>query len=196
MSSRCITTCSLRVAVFVACCLFLCAACGRCGFGSYYTHGINQYSGDGTISDTSQSSGLFGTRGYVVEFPKFDLGEKYEKRFRLMRLPKLGSAEAEIRLIVNDPTVEKHKETLTGKIAIKLSDSSGREIAGYNKKISDLIWSSPIHDHTGHALYDVDHSDFVPRSDETYTLTVSYEPDPTLISHTAYIYVWCGCGGS
>src|SRR5205823_4911261 len=120
-SSPCITTCNLRVAVFVTCCLFLCASCGRCGFGSYYTHGINQYTGDGKISDASQSSGLFGTHGYVVEFPKFDLGEKYEKRFRLTRLPELGRANAEIRLVIEDPTVEKRKETLTGTLAIKLS---------------------------------------------------------------------------
>jgi hypothetical protein len=163
--------------------------------------GFRQYRGDGIIADNSQPSGLFGTRGYVVEFPKFDLGAGYEKQFKLTRLPALGRAPAEIRLVVEEPfnatrVDELRRSAVTGTLAIKLSDSSGKEVAGYSARLSDLIWSSPIHDHVGYALYDLDHSEFVPRTEETYTLSISYSPDPTLRSKTGYFYVWCGCGGS
>ena len=187
--------------IFSLCCLALFTSCGRCGFGSYYTHGIRHYEGDGTIVDNSQPSGAFGTRGYVVEFPKFDLGSRYERQFRLAHLPTLGSAPAEIRFVIEEPydnlaVDDLRKNAATGAVLIKLLDSTGRQVTGFSAKLSDLIWSSPIHDHVGYALYELDHSEFVPRSNETYTLSVSYSPDSTLRSKTGYFYVWCGCGGS
>ena len=178
------------------CCLLTFTSCGRCGWGGYYRHGIQQYTGDGVISDASQSSGGLGSRGYVVEFPKFDLGADYERQFKLAGLPTLGSAPAEIRLVVEDATLENQKNSLAAKIVIKLLESSGRQVAGYTAKLSDLIWSSPIHDHAGSALYELNHSEFVPRTDEIYTLSVSYIADTALQSKNGYIYVWCGCGGS
>ena len=172
--------------------------CPRLGGGG--GGGIKEMASDntlgGVLSDTSQPSGLFGSRGYVVDFPKFDLGTKYERQFRLAGLPTLGNAPAEIRLVVEDTTLQNQKDSLAAKIAIMLLDSSGRQVAGYTAKLSDLIWSSPIHDHVGGALYELDHSEFVPRTDEIYTLSISYIPDTALHSKSGYIYVWCGCGGS
>jgi hypothetical protein len=187
--------------IFSLCCLLLFTSCGRCGFGSYYTQGIRHYQGDGTISDNSQPSGLFGTRGYIVEFPKFDLGSRYERQFRLSHLPTLGSAAAEIRFVVEEPldmtrVDELRASAVTGAVTVKLFDSAGRQVTGYSAKLSDLIWSGPVHDHVGYALYELDHSEFVPHTDETYTLSVSYSPESTLRSKTGYFYVWCGCGGS
>lgn len=183
------------------CCLVVCTGCGRCGWGNYYRDGIQHYGGDGRIADASQSSGLFGTRGYVVEFPKFDLGSPYQRQFKLVGLPTLGHARADIAFVIEEPFLatrvdELRRSVVDGAVNIKLSDSSGRQVAGYSAKLSDLIWSSPIHDHVGYALYQLDHSEFLPRSEETYTLTISYSPDSTLRSKQGYLYVSCLCGGS
>ena len=190
--------------VLLLCYLLVCTGCGRCGFGGYYRDGIQHYAGDGRIADASQSSGLFdlfGTRGYIVEFPKFDLGSAYQRQFKLVGLPTLGNARAEIRFVVEEPFLatqvdELRRSAINGAVNIKLSDSSGRQVAGYSAKLSDLIWSSPIHDHVGYALYQLDHSEFLPRTGETYTLSISYSPDSTLRSKQGYLYVSCLCGGS
>src|ERR1700726_2894870 len=112
-------------------------ACGKCGWGTYYIHGLGGYAGDGVITDTSQPSGLFGTRGYVVDFPKFDPRRPYQATYRFSGLPTLGRAKAEIDLMIEDPTgfrghlvseIDRFKETLTGTLTCSLVDSSGRVV--------------------------------------------------------------------
>jgi hypothetical protein len=181
--------------VFLFCIVAL-SGCGRCGGGSYYTKGIHEYSGDGVIRDISQPSGLFGTRGYAIEFPSFDLGQEHEATYHLSGLPKLGNAQAQICLLINDPSVEPLKATLTAKVMCSLTDAAGRTIATFESPLKQLIWSSPIHDRFGYDLYDLDKSFFVPQPGEKYTLHVKYLGDRALSSKTGLIYVWCGCGGS
>lgn len=192
-------------AILLLCCIWLCAACGRCGFGSYYTRGLKQYSGDGAISDTSQSGGLFGTNGYIVDFPKFDLGTPHRATYRFTGLPSLGSAKAEIELMIDDPTgyrghlvsdVDKFRDTLKAIVTLSLVDSSGRTIAKFESPLKNLIWSSPIHDRSGYALYDLENSFFPPRSGANYALTIDYSGDSSLAGQQGAVDIWCGCGGS
>lgn len=184
------------------CCLWLCAACGRCGWGSYYSHGLKQYSGDGKISDTSQSSGLFGTNGYIVDFPEFDLGAAHRATYHLAGLPSLGGANAEIALMIKDPKgwsatdVDELRDRTTATFKCSLVDSSGKVVTTFETPLKKLIWSSPIHDRSGYALYDLDKSFFLPRSDANYTLSIEYSGDSSLGGEQGAVYIWCGCGGS
>ena len=188
--------------ILLFCCLCLCAACGKCGWGSYYTHGLKQYSGDGTISDTSQSSGLFGSRGYIVDFPGFDLGSAHHATYHLSGLPSLGWAKAEIELTINDPKgysatdVDELRHRTTGTFKCSLLESSGKVVATFETPLKNLIWSSPIHDRSGYALYDLDKSFFLPRSGTNYTLTIEYSGDSSLAGQHGAVDIWCGCGGS
>ena len=188
--------------LLLLCCLWLCAACGRCGWGSYYSRGLKQYSGDGTISDTSQSSGLFGTNGYIVDFPGFDLGAAHQATYHLAGLPSLGRANAEITLMINDPKgfsatdVDELRDRTTATFKCSLVDSSGKVVTTFETPLKNLIWSSPIHDRTGYALYDLDKSFFTPKSDANYTLRIEYSGESSLRGEQGAVYIWCGCGGS
>src|SRR2546430_711776 len=44
----------------------LLSSCAPHGSGTYFTSGIRDYTGDGTIQDTSQRGGFFPTRSYMV----------------------------------------------------------------------------------------------------------------------------------
>lgn len=191
----------LNILSLCACSLAL-SSCGRCGFGTYYTNGVRKYSGDGVISDASQPSGLFGSRGYIIDFPKFDLGEKYRATYHLSGTPTLGSAKAEIVLLIDEPAgfsasrADQFKDAAIGNLRCSLADSSGRLITHFETPLRDLIWSSPIHDRSGYALYDLDRSLFIPDSSANYTLTIDYSGDTKLAGRKGAVYVWCGCGGS
>jgi len=178
-------------------------ACGRCGWGTYYLNGTRSYSGDGTISDASVPSGFFGTRGYVIDFPTFDLGQRFEASYHLSGVPTLGvRAPAEISMMVDDPrgflasSVDSLKDMFKAILKCSLSDSSGAVITKFEAPLNSLIWSSPIHGRSGYALYELHKSFFVPNSKEKYTLTIEYSGDPGLSGKTASIYLWCACGGS
>src|SRR5437016_1889269 len=101
-------------------------SCGRCGWGTYYLRGTQSYSGDGVISDVSQPGGLFGTRAYIIDFPKFDLGQRYTATYHFSGNPTLGWAKAEIALMIEDPngwvggTVDGLKEASKGTLKCSL----------------------------------------------------------------------------
>lgn len=172
------------------------SGCGRCGWGTYYRRGINGYSGDGKIYDVSQGSGFLGGRGYVIQFPTFDLGERHQAEFQLSHLPTLGNARAQISLLIEDPTVEERKGSLHAETTCLLKNSSGTVVAEFSQTLDTLIWSSPVHGRRGHALYNLDRSFFRPQSNTRYTLTVFYSGEPQIKGTTGYFYIWCGCGGS
>ena len=182
--------------------MVLLASCGRCGWGTYYLRGTQSYSGDGVISDVSQPGGLFGTRAYIIDFPKFDLSQRYAATYHFSGTPTLGWAKSEIALMIEDPrgwlggTVDGLKEASKGTLKCSLVDSSGKVITRFETPLKNLIWSGPIHDRSGYALYDLDNSFFRPNSDAKYTLTIEYSGDAQLVGKTGWIYVWCGCGGS
>jgi hypothetical protein len=192
-----------RVALLVSCALVM-SACGRCGWGTHYVRGIRGYSGDGVISNVSVPSGLFGARGYIIDFPKFDLGHRYEATYHFSGVPTLGRAKAEIVLMIEDPRgykafeVDQLKDAAKGTLKCSLIDSSARVVTEFACPLKDLTWSSPIYGRLGYALYDyeLDKSFFQPDSTEKYTLAVEYSGDETLGGKTGWIYVWCGCGGS
>jgi len=177
-------------------CLFILTGCACRSRGTYLNAGIAQYRGDGRISDTSEHSGFVSTRGYLIEFPRFDLGRSYDDRFRLINLPTIGGREIQIRFVVDDETLERTKKKLDASVTVSLTDSAGNLVTEFSSKIGNLVWSSPIHGHTGYALYDSKHSLFIPRPNEAYFLHVIYSPDASLVSKSGYVYLYSGCGGS
>jgi hypothetical protein len=154
------------------------------------------------MSDTSQSSGLFGTNGYIVDFPGFDLGAAHRATYHLAGLPSLGGANAEIALMIKDPKgfsamdVDGFRDRTTATFKCSLVDSSGKVVTTFETPLKKLIWSSPIHDRSGYALYDPDKSFFPPRPDANYTLSIEYSGDSSLEGEQGTVYIWCGCGGS
>ena len=194
--------CRNFVSCFATLIVFLLSACGRCGWGTYYSTGIKKYSGDGSISDVSQSSGGLGSRGYVIDFPKFDLGKPYQSTYHLSEIPTLGHAAAQISLMIEDSNaslasrVDQLKASSTANLKCSLSDSSGKMITKFEVPLSKLTWSSPIHGRSGYALYELEKSEFLPDSKTVYTLAVEYSGDPELNGKIGWFYVWCGCGGA
>jgi len=179
----------------------LISGCTYCPSGTYFRHGITQYHGDGTIRDVSQRALFFGSRGYVIEFDKFDLGSAYDKQFRLANLPTIANSSAEICLAVEDEElsfnqIDSLRKKLAAELIISLTNSAGIAEAGLSTNIGTMRWSSPVHGYKGYWLYTEKGSFFTPRPEETYYLRVQYSPDATLKGKHGCIYLYSGCGGS
>ena len=181
--------------ISVLLCLSILTGCACRPRGTYFNAGIAQYRGEGRITDTSERSGFVSTRGYLVEFPRFDLGRSYDHKFRLINLPTIEGKEVQIRFVVEDETLEQNKKTLDSRASVSLTDSAGNLVTEFSSKIGSLVWSSPVHGHTGYALYDSKHSLFIPRPNETYVLHIIYAPDVSLVSKSGYVYLYSGCRG-
>ncbi len=187
--------------------LFLALLISGCTYwpsGIYFRHGITQYQGEGTIRDVSQRALFFGSRGYVVEFDKFDLGSAYDKHFRLANLPTIANGSVHINLAIEDEelswsnlnSIDSLRRKLEAGLTIWLTDSAGVTVTGFSTKIRTMSWSSPVHGYGGCWLYTSPGSYFKPRPGETYSLKVRYSPDATLRGKHGCIYLYSGCGGS
>src|SRR5882724_9537074 len=117
--------------------VLLASGCTYWPSGTYFRHGVGQYRGEGTIHDVSQPSLFFGSRGYVVELEKFDLGSSYDKQFGITNLPTIANGPVEICLAVEDEeisrlggaSVDTLRKKLNAALAISLTDSAGATVA-------------------------------------------------------------------
>ena len=187
--------------------------------GTYTKHGVTQYHGDGVIRDVSQSGWPFSTHGFVIELDKFDLGNTFDKQFRLVNVPTIVNRPFEICLAVeedgleqlnlnssisvnkrNSPftktTIDDLRKKLAAVLTLSLTDSNGITVTGLSTNIGSLVWSSPVHGYKGFWLYSESGSFFTPRSGETYFLHVRYTPDFILRGKHGRIYLYSGYGGS
>ena len=188
-------TVSRILAITIAGLLTSCAPHGR---GTYFTSGIRDYTGDGTIQDTSQRGGFFSTRSYMVTLPSFPLNKPYEHSFRLDGLPTIEGKPTEIAFFVPNSFSQTRTSNARSTITYSLSTAEGRRLTSVSSTLGALIWSSPaqpIH-YSGHALYQLDKSFFQPAAGERYHLHVSYSPAPDTDSGEGYFYLWSGVGGS
>jgi hypothetical protein len=184
-------------------CVFLLGGCTYLPIGTYFMHGTTQYRGDGTICDVSQRSLFFSSRGYVIELEKFDLGDAYDKQFKLINLPTIRNSPVEISLAVEDTgiasqsidMVDNLRKKLEAHLTMNLTDAAGRTITGFTNEIGKLVWSG-MGGYPGHWLYDDQGSFFKPCPEETYTLHIQYSPDATLRGKHGCIHLYSGCGGS
>jgi len=187
-----------------SCILFLALLFSGCTYwpiGTYFSHGISQYHGDGTIRDVSQRSGLVSTRGYVVTLGGFDLGSAYDRQFKVVNLPTIEDSKVEIALAVERPelsvtSVDDLRKKLEASLSVSLTDSTGTTVTTFSSKIGRLRWSSAVHGYSSYWLYDEKGSFFTPKARETYFLHVQYSPDSQLQSSHGCIYLYSGCGGS
>lgn len=175
---------------------WLLCSCAPHGRGTYFTSGIRNYTGDGTIQDTSQRSGILQTRGYLVALPHFPLNRSYEHTFQLDGLPTIESKQIEIVFLVPETFSQTRTANAHSTVEFTLSTSDDKRVTNLNSTLRALIWSSPVHDHSGYALYHLDRSFFQPVSGERYRLHVRYSPAPGADSGDGYFYLWSGIGGS
>jgi len=164
--------------------------------GSYFTSGLRSYRGDGVIEDTSQRAILFGTRGYLVAMPRFQLDRPFDGTFRLGGLPIIEDKKTGVALIVPDTFSRERMPNTNSIIEYSVIDSQGKEITHVKSALGALIWSSPIHGHLGSALYQLDTSFFQPASGASYRLHVTYSPEPGAGAGEGYFYLWSSVGGS
>lgn len=174
----------------------LLTSCIRHGTGTYFTSGIRDYAGDGTIRDASQRGGGFRTRGYLVELPNFRLNRPYEHTFQLVGLPTIEGKRVEIAFLVPETFSQTHTANAHSTVEFSLSTTDGKQITSHKSTLGDLIWSSPVHGHSGYALYHLDRSFFQPVSTERYRLRITYSPAAGADSGEGYFYLWSAVGGS
>jgi hypothetical protein len=180
----------------------LVAGCTRSG--TYSKYGVAKFQGDGIIRDVSRKGGPFSSHGFVIELDKFDLGDIFDKQFRLRNVPTIASTPVEICLAVEDKelarfsvaSVDDLRKKLQATLTVSLRDSKDYRTTGFSANIGNLVWSTPVHGYTGFWLYTQSGSFFTPRSEETYSLHVQYSPDPTLRGKQGRVYLYSGYGGS
>lgn len=174
------------------------SSCAPNGSGTYFTSGIRDYIGDGTIQDTSQRSGFFSTRSYMVIFPSFPLNRPYEHTFRLDGLPTIKGKPTEIAFFVPNTFSQVHTPNADSTVKFSVTTADGRRVTSVGSKLGALIWSSPaypIH-YSGNAIYQLDTSFFHPIAGERYRLHVTYSPAPGADSSEGFFYLRTGVGGS
>ncbi|MEY2577039.1 MAG: hypothetical protein QOF80_2526 [Verrucomicrobiota bacterium] len=173
-------------------------SCSPRGHGTFFTSGVRDYTGDGTIQDTSQGDGLFSTRCYMVRLPPFTLDRPYERTFSLDGLPTIEGKPTEIAFFVPNSFSQTHAPNARSTIEFSLSTADGKQITSLTSVLGALTWSSPAHpiSYDGHALYQIDKSFFQPVAGERYRLRVTYSPAPGAGSDEGYFYLWSGVGGS
>ncbi len=176
----------------------LLSSCSPRGRGTFFTSGIRDYTGDGTIQDTSQRGGFFSTRCYMVRLPPFPLDRPYEHTFRLDGLPTIEGKPTEIAFFVPKKFSQTHAPNARSTIEFSLVTADGKQITSLNSTLGALIWSSPANpiNYDGHALYKIDKSFFQPVAGERYRLRVTYSPELGAGSGEGYFYLWSGVGGS
>ena len=175
----------------------LLSSCSPRGRGTFFTSGIRDYTGDGTIQDTSQGGGLFSTRCYMVRLPPFPLDRPYEHTFRLDGLPTIEGKPTEIAFFVPNSFSQTHAPNGHSTIEFSVTAADGKQITSLKSTLAALTWSSPaqpIH-YDGHALYEIDKSFFQPLAGERYQLHITYSPAPGAGSDEGYFYLWSGVGG-
>lgn len=189
----------MRIIILLS--LLACVGCSYRPDGTYFSKGIAQYKGEGTIRDVSQKAILFGSRGYVIEFEKFGLDHEFNKELRLTYLPTLSGRNVEICLAFEDYPIgdsfdDRFRKGLDAAVTVCLTDSAGNIVTKFSSKVGDLTWSSPVHGYNGCWLYSQAGSFFTPQPRETYILNVSYSSDATLRGKRGSLYLYSGCGGS
>ena len=172
--------------------------CAPHGHGTYFTSGIRDYVGDGTIQDTSQRGGFFSSRCYMVTLPSFPLNRPYERTFRLDGLPTIEGKPTEIAFFVPKNFPQIHTPNARSTIEFSLTTAEGKQVTSVNSNLGALIWSSPAHplSYSGYALYQLDRSFFQPVAGERYRLHVTYSPASGADTGEGYFYLWSGVGGS
>jgi hypothetical protein len=164
--------------------------------GTYFTSGIRGYKGDGTIEDTSQRSGFFNTRGYLVSLPRFSLDKPYKNTFRLDGLPTINGRSTEIVFLVPETFSRDRAANTNSVVEFSLVRADGTEVVHVRSALGALIWSGPVHGRSGSALYQFHESFFKPVPGEAYQLRVTYSPASGAAEGEGYFYLWCGVGGS
>jgi hypothetical protein len=176
--------------------LLLACSCTPRGSGTYFTSGIRAYKGDGVIEDTSQRGIVLGTRGHLIALPSFPLDKTYENTFRLDGLPTIDGARIEVALLVPETFSRDRAANTNSTVEFSVTGADGKEVIHLKSTLGGLIWSSPVHGHSGSALYQLDHSFFKPVPGEQYRLRVTYSPAPGVAGGEGYFYLWSGIGGS
>lgn len=174
------------------------ASCTPHGSGTLFESGISGYSGDGTILDTSESSGLLSTRSYMITMPSFDLAQRYEKTFRMQGIPTIDGKPTGIYFFVPNGFSRDVEPNARSRVEYSLTKSDSTKLVGVSSDLGDLIWSSPanpIH-YDGMAIYQLDQSFFQPVVSEAYLLHVKYTPAAGASSGQGHLYIWNGVGGS
>ena len=176
----------------------LLSSCAPHGSGTYFTSGVRDYTGDGTIQDTSQRGGFFPTRSYMVTLPSFPLNRPYEHTFRLDGLPTIEGKPTEIAFFVPNSFSQAHTPNAHSSVEFSVTTADSRRVTSVSSTLGALIWSSPPHPihYSGNALYQLDTSFFQPVAGERYRLHVTYSPAPGADSGEGYFYLWSGVGGS
>ena len=196
-ASQFIKTQPLQAILVISIALLL-NSCSPRGRGTFFTSGVRDYTGEGTIQDTSQGGGLFSTRCYMVRLPSFSLDKPYKRTFSLDGLPTIEGKPTEIAFFVPNSFSKTHASNVGSTIEFSLSTADGKQITSLNSTLGALTWSSPAHPihYDGHALYEIDKSFFQPVAGERYRLHVTYSPVPGAGSDEGYFYLWSGVGGS
>jgi hypothetical protein len=174
------------------------SSCVPHGRGTYFTSGIRDYTGDGTIQDTSERDGFLQSRSYLVTLQHFPLNKPYEQTFRLGGLPTMEGKMSEIALFVPTTFSESNPVNARCTLEFSLSTADGKGLTNLKSKLGALTWSSPpsaIH-YIGHAIYHREQSFFQPIPGQRYILHVKYSPVLGADGGEGYIYLWTGIGGS
>ena len=155
---------------------------------------IPPHVGDGEFADLTYGVPVvFTVPGYVVSFPRFDLGSSYTATNHVTRLPDIGR-DCRLHLAIDDPREQwlfkfEKIRALRGSLRLEVLDSEGAVLGKCEGPLSDYIWG---HWRGAHRLYQLAGPSFRPDTSAEYTVRVSYEPDPGLASFEGYGYLECG----
>ncbi|MEA3188557.1 MAG: hypothetical protein QOD99_2387 [Chthoniobacter sp.] len=106
----------------------LLSSCAPHGSGTYFTSGVRDYTGDGTIQDTSQRGGFFPTRCYMVTLPSFPLNRPYEHTFRLDGLPTIEGKPTEIAFFVPNSFSQSHTPNAHSRVEFSVTTADSRRV--------------------------------------------------------------------
>jgi hypothetical protein len=117
-------------------------ACALLWFLVAYAMPIRPHQGDGVFKDISWWAGPLRVKGYLIDMPKFDLGQAQSGNYKLRGLINIGQ-KCDVYLAIEDPDdtwFDKEKRYLTGKLSFKVTDSNGQVVAEESGKLGDYIW--------------------------------------------------------
>jgi hypothetical protein len=184
--------------ILVICIVVPLSACAPHRIGTYFTSGIRDYTGDGTIQDTSQRGSFFPTRSYMVSLPSFPLNRPYEHTFRLDGLPTIEGKPTQVAFFVPNSFSQARTPNARSTVELSITTADSKQVTSVSSTLGALIWSSPAHPlhSSGHAVYQLDTWFFQPVAGERYRLHVRYSPASGADSGDGYFYLRSGVGGS
>jgi hypothetical protein len=167
---------------------------------------LSHYLGDGEIKAQPDYGLIGGGGGYTLKFAPIKLNRKSHYIYHLKKLPAL---KTDVYFAIEDPHTwvdrdlytwyktnasESKKqqynyacyEDMSGTLAMSLKDGEGRYVFQFEKKLSELIWSSGSEPKHVVELYD-DHSMGFTLDDRDYVLEITITPDAALNSDKGYV---------